>query len=368
MPSSRSKLRVSNEVAPSEIEAAGKRTLMRVILAATGLTLGTFASLQYLDGNHLLALCELFAATLSLLGAWRVAHVRQLDFWIYLYIVPTSSFLVYIIVMPNASATAFVWVYLIPLLCYLLLGRLRGFLLAVPFMVLAVVLYFQQHRYSLDAAGLIDLGNAVLCGLLLLAFVHIYETMRARAYLQLQRLAQTDALTGVESRGSFQQALERSLQEAERSQLSVVLVILDVDHFKQVNDEWGHDAGDMALQHLCKSMVGRVRVTDTIGRLGGEEFGLVLRNTNLAAARPVIEALRAQISSSPLHYDSHQIKLSATFGLAEWPNDGRTADELYRCADRRLYCGKLQGRNQLISSDEVPGHAATASQPLSAQM
>ncbi|WP_339489480.1 GGDEF domain-containing protein [Pseudomonas sp. EL_65y_Pfl2_R95] len=344
---------LNKELLASGIEDASKRRMLRVIIIATGITLSGFALLQFLAGNHLFALFEVCASVLLVIGGWHIIYVRHLMPWVYVYVLPTSSFLVYIIVMPNASASAFVWIYMIPLLSYLLLGRVHGFFVSVPFMLVSTLLYFQQHRYTLDAGGMIDLGNAMLCGLLIIVFVHIYESLRAQAYRQLERLAQTDALTGVESRGCFQQALERSIQEAERSKLSFVLVILDVDHFKQVNDQWGHVAGDLALKHLCTSILQRLRVTDSMGRLGGEEFGLLLRNTDLNGAKPLVEDLRQQLASSPLAYGNQEIPLSATFGVAEWPSDGHSLDRLYRCADRRLYYGKQQGRNQLVTADSI---------------
>ena len=133
----------------------------------------------------------------------------------------------------------------------------------------------------------------------------------------------------------------------------LVLVSLDIDHFKAVNDRWGHDAGDKALQHICSIIGERLRITDTLGRLGGEEFSLLLRNTDRIGAEPLVESLRSQICKTPLHYGKQIIELSATFGLAEWPLDGRTMDELYRCVDKRLYSGKGRGRNQVVSREVV---------------
>lgn len=339
----------------SALEEAGQRTLMRVILASTGVTLCGFSVLQMLAGNHLLATFEILVGLVMLWGAWRIVRVRNLTLWIYLYLIPTYCFLVYIMIMPKASPTAFVWVYMIPLLSYLLLGRNRGFGLSLPFGLIAIVLYMDRYPSALTPEGLIDLGNAVLCGLMIMFFVHLYETRRAAAFMYQTYLAQTDALTGAASRRSFQQALERSIQESTRSNSHLVLVILDIDHFKNVNDRWGHEAGDRALQHICDCLQRRLRVTDYLGRLGGEEFGLLLRDTDRIGADPMVEELRRQIANNALHYDNHVISLSATFGLAEWPADGASADELYRCADRRLYWGKERGRNQLVSFDAVVG-------------
>ena len=336
------------------LRESGKRALMRTILLATGLTLGGFSVLQALAGNYPFAILEVLCTAVLLFGAWRIERARHLYLWIYLYLIPTFCFILYIIVMPDASAAAFVWLYMIPLLAYLLLGKQRAFMLTAPFMFAGLLLYFADNRLNLDTHGLIDLGNAALCGVLILVFVHIYDGLRMQAYEELERLAQTDSLTGVASRGSFQHALQRSIQEAERSNGHLVLVLLDVDHFKQVNDQWGHEAGDMALQHICQILQQRLRVTDFLGRLGGEEFGLLLRHTDAAGADPLVDKLRKQIAEQPLDYDGEQIALSATFGLATWPVDGRSAAELYRAADRRLYSGKQRGRNQLVSYDIAP--------------
>ena len=334
----------------ASMQEAGQRSLVRMIFASSGLTLGLFSALQFMAGNYLLASGELVATLVLLWGAWRIVRVRNLLPWLYLYLLPTFSFLVYIIGISQASKSAFVWAYSFPVLSYLLLGSKRGSLLALPFVVAACLLYVHTYPMSLSARGLIDLGNAIFCGLMIIFFVHWYETRRASAYQQLERMVRMDALTGAASRGSFQQSLELSIREAERSQSPLVLVILDVDHFKAVNDQYGHDAGDKALQHICTSLTQRLRATDTLGRLGGEEFGLLLRATDGKSAAPLVETLREHLCSQPLHYGAEEIQLSATFGMAEWPVDGRTAEQLYRCADQRLYHGKDLGRNRLIGA------------------
>lgn len=344
-----------NNTALNHLQDIGQRSLIRMIFVASGITLGVFCTLQFLAGNYLFAGFELLGTAILLWGGWRIVGVRNLLPWIYLYLLPVFSFLLYIIVMPNASKTAFVWVYSIPVLSYLLLGSKRGSLLALPFVAAACLLYFYTYPIGLDAAGLIDLGNALFCGALIIVFVHLYETRRASAHKQLQHMARTDSLTGVASRGSFQHSLEQSINEAQRSQAKLVLVILDVDHFKRVNDQYGHDAGDQALRHICNSLSQRLRVSDTIGRLGGEEFGLLLPNTDEDSAAQLVKTLREQLCSEPMQYGNQLIPLSATFGLAEWPIDGETATQLYRCADQRMFRGKELGRNRMIGRDRSAG-------------
>lgn len=344
---------VADDRRGTDLEQGAQRSLLRQMLWLTGLTLSGFALLQLLSGNSVLAFSEWAASLLLGWGAWRVGRTPSLTLWTYLYLLPTCGFLLYIMVMPNASPTAFVWVYSIPPLVYLLLGKRRGFFLAVPFMLVATFSYLARFDIPRDAVGLIDLGNALLCGVMVMIFVHLYESRRAVAYSELTRLAQTDGLTGVANRSCFEHALRRSIQEAGRSHARLVLVVLDVDHFKDVNDRWGHEAGDQVLRYVCDSLQQRLRSTDLLGRLGGEEFGLLLRDIDGAGAEPLVQQLRVQIAASQVVYAGQTIAVSATFGLAQWPADGLTADELYRCADRRMYQGKMQGRNQLVCSDAL---------------
>jgi diguanylate cyclase (GGDEF)-like protein len=340
MPSSTSK---------PELRDSGWVALVRLVFAGTASTLMLFSLLQFLVGRFLFASFELFAGLLLLLCAWLFPVLRQQLLVVYLLLLGMFSFLLYVIVMEGASPVAFVWIYIIPVLSYLLVGRRGGAALSIPFALLGVFFYLQHYPGELTAAGLIDIMNAILCGALIIVFMHVYEGRRAAAYDELQRMARTDALTGVASRACFEQALAQSIVESERSGNSLVLVTLDVDHFKSVNDRWGHEAGDKALRHICDLLGERLRASDTLGRLGGEEFGVLLRNTGRSDAEPLVELLREQISSNPLDYRNALIELSATFGLAEWPSDGRTVDELYRCVDQRMYRGKDSGRNQVIS-------------------
>ncbi|MDP2283559.1 MAG: GGDEF domain-containing protein [Pseudohongiella sp.] len=330
---------------------AEQRSLIRLIFLATAITLGFFALLQLSQGNFVLATIEMLATTLLLWGVWRIPQARRPVWWIAAYLLPLNSFMIYIIVVRDASVTAFVWVYMMPVMSYLMLGRKIGLLLALPFMLIAMLGYLYRFGLPAGAAGTMDLANALACGILILIFVHLYEQRRAAAQQALTLMADTDALTGVANRGSFQRSLDRTVAEAARSHTSFVLVLLDVDMFKQVNDRWGHAIGDAALQHICRLLSARLRQTDSIGRLGGEEFGLLLRHTNLEAARPIIESLRLQLSQKPLPVGDESISLTATFGMAEWRVDGNSADELFRRADERLYRGKALGRNQLISHD-----------------
>ncbi|MCJ8169257.1 GGDEF domain-containing protein [Atopomonas sediminilitoris] len=336
--------------------AAGQRSMMLHILLFTGLSLLGFALLQFLTGNLLFALVEVLISAALLLGAWYTPRVKHINVMIYLYLLPICAFLLYIVVMPNASPMAFVWFYAVPPLAYLLLGKRHGLLISVPYLLICTGLYLNHFGLPDDPLKLIDLSNAILCGVCIITFVHLYETRRSEAYHALAKMAQTDPLTQLSNRGHFQQEMQHCLQKAERSGLTQTLVIMDIDHFKDINDEHGHLAGDAALKQLSECLRQRVRVSDTLGRIGGEEFAILLQDTPREAAEPVIQTLRQHIADTAITLEHGPVHLSATFGMAEWPSDGRTISQLFKRADMRLYRGKEQGRNQVVSQDHDDEH------------
>jgi diguanylate cyclase (GGDEF)-like protein len=125
---------------------------------------------------------------------------------------------------------------------------------------------------------------------------------------------------------------------------------MDVDHFKLVNDTMGHDAGDQVLGRIGELLTERLRGTDSVGRLGGEEFGLILRDLKPDDSYELIEKLRARIATTEVLYGEASIRVTASFGIAHFPDHGRSADTLYRVADRCLYSGKRTGRNTVVQA------------------
>ncbi|WLD58438.1 GGDEF domain-containing protein [Salinispirillum sp. LH 10-3-1] len=331
-----------------------RRSLMRLMLVLATLALSGFALLNLATGRFLLGFVELLAASAIAYSLVRFRQAKKLQLWTFGLLIPLFLIISLSIVVPDATTTSFVWVMIMPVLSYLLLGRLKGFLLAAPFMVLCGFYYvFFRFEATHGLNSIIALVNPVLCGLLILVFMHVYEHSRARAYDMLIRLAATDPLTGLDNRGRFQQRLNQCIAEATRRKDSFALVLLDIDHFKRVNDTYGHDAGDEALRYLSERLLKRLRSTDIVARLGGEEFAVILKDVDASTARQLTEELRLALDESHLSYQSHDIHLTATFGVALWPQDAQLPNQLYQVADRRLYTGKHLGRNRTIDNDDV---------------
>jgi two-component system cell cycle response regulator len=156
----------------------------------------------------------------------------------------------------------------------------------------------------------------------------------------------TDGLTNVANRKQLDTLLNDEIVRARRHNLSLSMLMLDIDHFKQVNDTYGHQAGDAVLRGLAALIKKRLRPTDTLGRYGGEEFCALLPETTLQGAAAIAEELRAMIASHTFVADKQEIKATLSIGAGTLhPN--MQADALYKSADEKLYAAKRTGRNKV---------------------
>lgn len=166
-----------------------------------------------------------------------------------------------------------------------------------------------------------------------------------RLQRSLQRLAETDSLTGVCNRHHFSACAERLLAQAQNAGAPIALVIFDLDHFKNINDSHGHPAGDLVLRHATQLCRRHVRDGDLIGRLGGEEFALLLRNCDRHAAAQIAEDCRRHLADLRVRHEDTLLRVTASFGVACAGVSGYALKELVAHADKALYAAKGAGRN-----------------------
>src|SRR3954463_6464475 len=169
---------------------------------------------------------------------------------------------------------------------------------------------------------------------------------------RLRHMSQTDALTGLENRRHIETRLEEMFEHARRLAEPFSCVMVDLDKFKSVNDEYGHQAGDAVLKQLAKILKNEVREIDHAGRYGGEEFILLLTGTVLDAAVTFAERCRKAIEDHTFTFDGGTLKRTASFGVAGWPHPKvKNCDSLVKAADEALYVAKETGRNRVIRFD-----------------
>ena len=168
--------------------------------------------------------------------------------------------------------------------------------------------------------------------------------------LEAERVAdersRTDALTGILNRGALYDALEEEIARAVRERLPLGVGMLDIDHFKRVNDSWGHAAGDAVLREIVDRIRSVMRPYDTLGRIGGEEFVLIAPGVDEPGLREVLERVRRTVGACPVVYDGHEFLLTVSIGGALWV--GEDGDELIACADAALYRAKDGGRDAVV--------------------
>ena len=175
-------------------------------------------------------------------------------------------------------------------------------------------------------------------------------TQRKALEIELQRLATTDSLTGAANRRSFIEHANVEIARSKRHGLPLTLVMMDIDHFKRINDTLGHAMGDEAICEVVQACAQLVRKQDLVGRLGGEEFALLLPQTELELARPMVERLREKIAAIALRKAGEPVPgLTASFGLTALRPDDVGVDDLLARADEGLYAAKNTGRNRVVS-------------------
>jgi diguanylate cyclase (GGDEF)-like protein len=166
-------------------------------------------------------------------------------------------------------------------------------------------------------------------------------------------MATTDFLTGLANRRSFMARLEAELARLKRFDIErAAILMLDLDHFKRVNDSHGHAAGDAVLKHFAALLRAELRKIDTGGRLGGEEFAILLIGADLAAAELSAERLRRRIAATPLDFAGQSIAVTVSIGIATLAPGDASADAALRRADAALYAAKQAGRNRVCASPD----------------
>jgi diguanylate cyclase (GGDEF)-like protein len=172
----------------------------------------------------------------------------------------------------------------------------------------------------------------------------------ARLHSIVQRQAVTDELTGLANRRSFQETLEAELRRAERFGNPLALIFADIDDFKRVNDRFGHGVGDEVLRAFADVLRHRVRSIDQAARLGGEEFAILLPETDAAGAESLAESLRAATSRLSIPVGANFVQVTASFGVSAFP-PVQSADDLMTSADLALYSAKRRGKDCVVTAE-----------------
>lgn len=221
----------------------------------------------------------------------------------------------------------------------------------------------EKHLAFLNGAN--DFLNKPVDSLELQARVKVHHRL-ARIIRELEEskkalaeLATTDSLTKLKNRRLFYTQAGQNLASCRRYGKDISLLLLDIDHFKKVNDTFGHHAGDEVLVKVAELLTQMVRDVDTVARFGGEEFAVLLPDTNRLGAAVLGERIRVAIEREPINVDGRRIPVTISIGIATLAaEDVETIDQILKIADQRLYLAKNGGRNRICVSDDGKSHFA----------
>ncbi|RFF27352.1 MULTISPECIES: GGDEF domain-containing protein [unclassified Wenzhouxiangella] len=210
--------------------------------------------------------------------------------------------------------------------------------------------------YALGASlhdVVVTLFDPLMMAVIALTISEIFYRTRIRILVldeQLRQLATTDALTGLGNRRQVENQIAVEMARARRHDSTFALILGDLDHFKNVNDRFGHSTGDAVLSEIGRILRSNIRVEDRAVRWGGEEFLILLPATGRDEAMAVAEKIRSIIAESPLHCDGHEVPVTISFGVAAFNGESDVADLIKR-ADAAMYRAKRKGRNRVCAAN-----------------
>jgi diguanylate cyclase (GGDEF)-like protein len=177
---------------------------------------------------------------------------------------------------------------------------------------------------------------------------------------QLLHISMTDGLTGVDNRRALEQRLHEMFEHSLRLHEPIACVMCDIDHFKKVNDTYGHAAGDETLKQFAEILRDEAREIDRVGRYGGEEFLLLLPGTVLDSAVTFAERVRQRVEEHTFSFEGGTLKRTVSLGVASWPHPRiKGREEMLKAADDALYVAKEMGRNRVVRFDSAEFNAHT---------
>jgi diguanylate cyclase len=323
----------------------------------------------------LLAICAAHAAALGVFLALAMRRRRRQDDWSAFETFIIATFVVNVLAVSYATGTHFtvgLLIFFVGLNTASALVSLRKILVAYSFVCVAmgalVVIdftgalapspLFARLPYAPDGApvvGWLAVQVAIAAVILAVGRIGISAVARWIDREDLYReMSMVDGLTRLTNRRSLIERGETELSRARRvPNGGLACIIVDLDHFKHINDTWGHHAGDRVLIATSEILMRSARQYDEVGRYGGEEFALLLPAITLEDAAAAAERIRQKIASAVIEVDGEHIPVTASFGVARYPSEGiESLDDLLKAADKALYEAKESGRNKVVVASE----------------
>jgi len=312
-------------------------------------------SIALFNQNYTLAGTLFFASFFYFCGyyAYKKFSNKRISSSIILY--SLYILMLYLVFTGGVAQTGPLWVFIVAPVSVFIHGLKRGLFDIVIFVALMTIIMFVPTDFIAHAVYSTEFKLRLIYSFLTVTFLSaLYEYSRQKSYnhaLELsrkyQQLAHSDPLTKLSNRRDALSILKQEKARISRSQEPMSIILCDVDHFKKINDRYGHNAGDAVLIDLAKTFTHHIREQDCVARWGGEEFLFILPQTQAMNAKILAEKIQEKLQKHLVIYDGNEIKVTVSMGIEQLKKD-QSIDEVINSADKYLYQAKNAGRNQIF--------------------
>ncbi len=338
----------------------------RLIMTAALLFIALFAFTAFIFinmslGNHLLVMMDVFVMLLSLFSLYLLFIKKTLEFAALVSTTMLFSFLIFFSFVTKNNGFGLVWTLCFSLFVIPILGTRKGLIMTgVFYLILVPMVYSGIGEWDNGFWDKSAFARFFMSSLAVVYTAYFFESSSVEAYQtileirekekiylnKLEDLSVTDQLTGLHNRRYFDDHFELEKQRVQRYGNVLCLIMIDIDHFKSINDQYGHQVGDAVLKEFSLLLRKNIRSNDILSRWGGEEFIILLPGTTLSNSLLIAEKIRKAIS---LRQFSKIGKMSASFGVSEVDSNSASNREAIHRADKALYQAKREGRNRVVA-------------------
>ncbi|GGP50032.1 GGDEF domain-containing protein [Shewanella saliphila] len=334
----------------------GEQQQARIIalFSLVGMSITFLMGLLSLFGQNTTLSVVLFVASTIYLIAFFSVNKFELKIGSTLVIYSLYLLMFYLVFSGGVEHTGPLWIFIVAPVSVYVLGLRKGlFNLFIFIMIICIIIFLPQHIIE-HAQYSNSYTLRLILSFLTMSFLSaLYEYSRMQSYInalelsrQYQELAMRDPLTKLANRRNAAAILEQEKSRLQRNNEPLSVLLCDLDHFKLVNDKYGHNGGDMVLTELSALFKEQVRQQDCVARWGGEEFLIILPQTSAEQASIIAEKIRSSVEQHTVNFLSQQIKTTISIGISQLSDD-QSIDELINTADKCLYQAKTLGRNQV---------------------
>lgn len=331
------------------------------LLVFTTLTFGVFVVINFDHNNYILPLVNFIISISSALALYLLIVKKNYNFAAYFSTIIVFIFLVFFSYFARNESFALVWTLCYPLFVIPILGTHKGMMMVVLFYCAIIPMaYLGIGEWDYGFWNLKGFVRFTIASFAVVYASYFFEISANSAYktiqeirekekihlMALEKLSVTDQLTGLRNRRYFDDNFEIERQKISRYNNKLCLIMVDIDHFKRINDEYGHQVGDIVLKEFSSLLLKNIRAIDLLSRWGGEEFIILLPETSLDNSISIAEKIRTTINE----YSFSKIgNITASFGVSRVdPNSTSNMESLYQ-VDKALYQAKNQGRNRVVA-------------------